>query len=152
MMDINVKCLGEINKMRQHHWLVLHWQPASLSDFNWFLWQLKHPEITFSSMEEWFSLLVLTVRVIRILISKVENVQHREGGKSLKEKHMNESQLLEKQRDVLQQLPGMITPSAIHLQHRIPFGADTLPAFHILITWVSKVKQNVCLYIKAKLL
>lgn len=58
--------------MGKQNSFVLLWQPASLSNFRLFLWQLKHLEITFAPWRMIFFFLPLAVRVIRILISKVE--------------------------------------------------------------------------------
>ena len=65
--------LWNTGRMQKQNSFVLLRQLGSLSNFHLFLWQLKHLEITFSSMEEWFFFsLPLAVIVIRILISKVE--------------------------------------------------------------------------------
>lgn len=77
--------LGRMGKTKS---FVLLWQLASLSNFRLFLWQLKHLEITFSSMEEWFFFLPLAVRVIRILISKVEYGEEK-GWKKSTQKILN---------------------------------------------------------------
>ena len=75
--------LWNTGRMQKQNSFVLLRQLGSLSNFHLFLWQLKHLEITFSSMEEWFFFfLPLAVIVIRILISKVECREENEGKKS----------------------------------------------------------------------
>ena len=89
-----------LGRMGKQNSFVLLWQLASLSNFRLFLWQLKHLEITFSSMEEWFFFfLPLAVRVIRILISKVECREENDW-----KKKEEDSQLEEKQTKAASQL------------------------------------------------
>lgn len=82
----------------QNSWPISLWQPVSLFNFHSFLWQLKHLEITFSSMEDWFFFfpLALAIRVIRILISETIRTEKYHGEK----KNIKYSPEQERQREL----------------------------------------------------